>query len=319
MQIAHSRAERGWKGPRAAKPLVGRSGRVDGLHHGARVAQRRCPGRSRVRVHGEGRRLAHLGRRGSASILARSLARSNDLSPTAWLRIGQSLRVDNRHIVPFLLEQGILINIPQRLLFFFQERRLVTWYPIGVGRRDWPTAGGGFQIQVLEQRPTWDVPVSIQEEMKRHGERVRTRVPPGPDNPLGDYWIGLGGSECGIHGTNAPASIYGFRTHGCMRLHPDDIADLFPRVSKGMTVQVVYEPVLLARDAGGAVFLEVNPDIYRRQGNAGEAVATLAERDGLRTALDSEAVERTIARKEGLARRVDGPVSPTPVRTRSYR
>lgn len=234
------------------------------------------------------------------------LARSNGLPSTAWLRIGQILRVDNRHILPFFLEQGILINIPQRLLFFFLERRLVTWYPIGAGRRDWPTAGGRFQIQVLERRPTWNVPVSIQEEMRRQGEKVEVRVPPGPENPLGDYWIGLEGSECGIHGTKAPASIYGFRTHGCMRLHPDDIADLFPRVSKGMTVQVVYEPVLLARDAGGNVFLEVNPDIYGRQSNAREAVATLAEREGLGAALDSEAVERIVTTKEGLARQVDG-------------
>ena len=243
-------------------------------------------------------------------IVPPALARSNGLSSTAWLQIGQILRVDNRHVVPFFLGAGNTHQHSAEAALLFQERRLVTWYPIGVGRRDWPTAGGRFQIHVLERRPTWNVPVSIQEEMRRHGEKVETRVPPGPDNPLGDYWIGLEGSECGIHGTNAPGSIYGFRTHGCIRLHPDDIADLFPRVSKGMTVQVVYEPVLLARGADGAVFLEVNPDIYGRQSNAREAVATLAEREGLRAALDPEAVERTVARKEGLARRVDGAALP---------
>jgi L,D-transpeptidase ErfK/SrfK len=247
----------------------------------------------------EGDSLALVGAR--FGVAPPALARSNGLPSTAWLRIGQILRVDNRHVVPFFLEQGILINVPQRLLFFFQERRLVTWYAIGVGRRDWPTAGGRFQIRVLERRPTWNVPLSIQEEMRRGGEKVETRVPPGPDNPLGDYWIGLEGSECGIHGTNAPASIYGVRTHGCMRLHPDDIADLFPRVSKGMTVQVVYEPVLLARAADGAVFLEVNPDVYGRQTSAREAVASLAERENPPMTLDPDAVERTIAGKEGLA------------------
>lgn len=243
-----------------------------------------------------------------------TLARSNGLSPTAWLRIGQVLRVDNRHLVPFFLEEGILINVPQRLLFLFRESRLVAWYPAALGRRDWPTAGGGFRVRVLQRWPTWNVPASIQEEMRRHGERIETRVPPGPDNPLGDYWIGLEGSECGIHGTNAPASIYGFRTHGCIRLHPDDIADLFARVSRGMAVQIVYEPVLLARGSDGGVFLEVNPDVYGRQGNAGDAVAALAEREGLRTALDPDAVERVVARKEGLARRVDRPAVPRPER-----
>jgi L,D-transpeptidase ErfK/SrfK len=273
------------------------------------------PGTGDVLVGGEfsyrvksGDSLALVGAR--FGVEPRSLAQSNNLSPIAWLRIGQVLRVDNRHILPFSLEQGILINIPQRLLFLFQEGRLVAWYPAGLGRRDWPTAAGRFEIRALERQPTWNVPVSIQEEMRRHGESVETRVQPGPANPLGDYWIGLEGSECGIHGTNAPASIYGFRTHGCIRLHPDDIADLFSRVSKGTAVQLVYEPVLLACGPDGAVFLEVNPDIYGRQKDPGGAVAALAEREKLQAVLDPVAVERVVASKEGLARRVDAPVSP---------
>ena len=247
--------------------------------------------------------LALVGARFAAS--SPSLARSNGLSPTARLRTGQRLRVDNRHVIPFFLKEGILVNIPQRLLFLFQEGRLVAWYPIGVGRRDWPTSTGSFQIQTLERRPTWDVPISIQDEMRRLGKRVVTHVPPGPDNPLGDYWMGLGGAGCGIHGTNAPASIYGFSTHGCIRLHPDDIADLFPRVSRGMTVEVVYEPILLTRALDGPVFLEVNPDRYGGGEDPLLRVEVLVRRQQLSQLLDPSAVERALAAKDGLAARVD--------------
>jgi L,D-transpeptidase ErfK/SrfK len=224
--------------------------------------------------------------------------------------VGQVLGVDNRHVVPFFLEQGILINIPQRLLFLFQKGRLVAWYPVGLGRFDWPSAVGRFQIRTLERRPTWNVPSSIQEEMRRRGQSLPARVPPGPENPLGEYWIGFGTSGCGIHGTNAPVSIYGFRTHGCIRLHPDDIADLVSRVSKGMAVELVYEPVLLARSPDGAVFLEVNPDTYGWRKDTEGAVAALAERENLETALVPAVVERVVAEKEGLARRVDVSVGP---------
>ena len=166
------------------------------------------------------------------------LARSNGLSPRSRLSVGQSLQVDNRHVVPTAMDEGILINVPQRLLFLFHAGALVAWYPVGLGRPDWETVLGRFAVRTKEREPTWHVPVSIQEEMREHGEPVRTEVAPGPDNPLGKYWMGLTGSACGVHGTIAPASIYGFRTHGCIRLHPDDIADLFPRVVVGTPVRI---------------------------------------------------------------------------------
>lgn len=233
------------------------------------------------------------------------LTRDNGLSTKARLVAGQTLSIDNRHVVPPAIDEGILVNVPQRLLFLFHEGALVAWYPVAVGRSDWQTAIGRFSVEEKERRPTWHVPVSIQKEMRRLGETVRTQVPPGPANPLGDYFIRLSGSACGIHGTNAPASIYSFRTHGCIRLHPDDIADLFPRISVGTPVWVAYEPFLLARRQDGSVFLEVNPDIYRRARNPRAAIDALAEEEGVTGALDETRVAEAVASTEGLARRVD--------------
>jgi L,D-transpeptidase ErfK/SrfK len=238
-------------------------------------------------------------------VSAAVLARSNALGTGNLLQIGQVLRIDNRHVVPFHLENGILVNVPQRLLFVFRDRQLVSWYPVGLGRRKWETTLGQFEVRSLERSPVWHVPASIQEEMRQQGEEVRTRVAPGSDNPLGDYWIGLAGSRCGIHGTSAPASIYQFRTHGCIRLHPEDIADLFGRVATGTRVWIVDEPLLLARTTEGAVFLECNPGIGGRLHDPGARVAAMAERQKLQGLLDAAEVERVVAAREGVARRVD--------------
>jgi L,D-transpeptidase ErfK/SrfK len=232
------------------------------------------------------------------------LARTNNLGTGDRLRIGQLLRIDNRHVVPFLLENGILINVPQRLLFLFRDGRLVSWYPVGLGRRKWETTLGQFEVRVRERSPVWHVPASIREEMRQRGQPVRTRVAPGPDNPLGDYWIGLTESRCGIHGTNAPASIYQFQTHGCIRLHPDDIADLFPRVALGTRVWIVDEPLLLAQAVDGAVYLEFNPSTGQGPSDPAARVAALAERQKLQELLDAVEVERVVGAKEGIARRV---------------
>lgn len=234
------------------------------------------------------------------------LARSNGLPRTARLAIGGSLLVDNRRIVPDVVPEGIVINVPQRLLFFFQDGELAAWYPVALGRRGWQTPTGLFAVASKRQKPTWHVPLSIQREMRRQGERVRTEVPPGPGNPLGEYFIGLSGSSCGIHGTNAPSSIYTFRTHGCVRLHPADAADLFSRVSIGAPVEIIYEPVLVARQADGAVYLEANPDVYARAESPRAAFDALAAREPVPdTTVDPVRVDAILAAGEGRAARID--------------
>ena len=41
-----------------------------------------------------------------------------------------------------------------------------------------------------------------------------------------------------IRGTNSPASIGGFVSHGCIRMYNEDITDLFGRVRNGTEVVV---------------------------------------------------------------------------------
>ncbi|MDQ5859077.1 MAG: L,D-transpeptidase family protein [Acidobacteriota bacterium] len=227
------------------------------------------------------------------------LAKQNGLSTRATISAGRVLRIDNRHVVPAVLEDGILINVPQRLLFYFESGNLVAWYPVGMGRADWPTPRGRFFIATKEKDPVWDVPRSIQEEMRREGKRVETRVAAGPRNPLGEYWMGLTPSSCGIHGTTAPTSVYRFQTHGCIRLHPDDVADLFPRVSIGTPVEIVYRPVLAARLDDGSVWIESHPDVYR----TGEDPLRMLE--ALESGADDRALAREVIRKrEGIATRI---------------
>lgn len=231
-----------------------------------------------------------------------TLARANGLSANARLRIAQRLVADNRHIVPTARGDGILINVPQRILFYFEMGNLVAWYPVGLGSAGWQTPVETLSVATKETDPVWDVPVSIQQEMRLKGEKVKKRVLPGPDNPLGKYWMGLTPGSCGIHATNAPTSIYQFRTHGCIRLHPEDAEDLFSRVTIGTPVDIVYERVLLARSEEGELFLEVHPDIYGRSPDALTTVRELAGWYALASDLDWDLVRKAAQEEEGIAR-----------------
>jgi len=242
--------------------------------------------------------LTSVGARAGADV--RGLARLNGLALDGILDIGRQLIVDSRHVLPHVLDTRIVINIPQRMLFLFTDGRLAAAYPVGLGRRGWETFTGSFSTTRLEISPTWDVPRSIQEEMRRAGQPVTQSVPPGPTNPLGKYWIGLDRPGFGIHGTNAPSSIYQFQTHGCIRLHPDDIADLFGRVAVGMPGEIVYAPVLFALTADGAVLIEVHPDIYRRSGDLRRQARELAERRGLTSLIDWARADAAIDQRDGV-------------------
>jgi L,D-transpeptidase ErfK/SrfK len=175
---------------------------------------------------------------------------------------GQLLVVDNSHLASMDPLAEITINVPQRMLFFMRDGR-VTAYPITVGSRDWPTPLGRFTIVDKELDPVWDVPVSIQQEMARQGKPVITRMAPSPENPLGAHWLRLSIPGLGIHGTNAPNSIYRYASHGCIRMHPGDVAALFEQVEIGATGALIYQPVVLAV-IDDRVWLEAHQDPYRR-------------------------------------------------------
>jgi L,D-transpeptidase ErfK/SrfK len=245
----------------------------------------------------------------------RTLAEDNDLPVQAVLKPGMLLRVDNRHLVPAGNVEGIVINVPQRMLFLFERGALAAAYPVAAGRADWPTPLGSHTIGVKEVDPTWDVPVSIQREMAAHGRRVVKRVAPGHDNPLGDRWLGLSGIDVGIHGTNQPTSIFRLTTHGCIRLHPDDARDLFERVEVGTTVAIIYEPILVARTETGQVWVEIHTDAYRHLSDPAGRARQLLVDAGVDGASAARLVADMLPRLPGRAHEVGRAIAPSPPRT----
>ena len=233
----------------------------------------------------------------------RVLAEENQLTLDDPLQPGETLNIDNRHIAVPAGDADIVVNVAQRILFHFDRDKSVRAYPIAAGKKYWRTPLGDFTIVSKEEKPVWDVPASIQEEMRRSGKPVVTRVPPSPRNPLGDYWIGLSMPAIGIHGTNAPLSIYKLATHGCIRLHPDDIRLLFSKLDVGMKGRVVFQPVLIMWE-GNSVYLEVHPDLYGKEPDAFGKVVRTAESGGFLQLLDLALVKEAIREREGVARDV---------------
>jgi len=226
-----------------------------------------------------------------------ALIESSGIAAPDRLFPGQRLSINNAHLAPIRRDVMITINVPQRMLFIDDEGR-IQGYPVTVGRNTWPTPLGRFTITTKERDPVWDVPLSIRNEMAREGTPVITRMEPSPDNPLGSRWLGLSLPGIGIHGTNAPASIYRYASHGCIRMHPDDVEALFERVPVGASGVVIYEPLIMAT-IDGRVLIEVHPDPYRRAPNLLGDARTRAEREGLTDHIDWGKVEAAVRARAG--------------------
>jgi len=212
--------------------------------------------------------------------------------PTAW-------------IIPQGAHKGVVVNIPEMRLYYFHPRQTgepqrVTTYPVGLGRDEWRTPKGKFKVQGKTKNPTWVIPESIrQEHIKERGDS-RTMIEGGAsDNPLGKYRLELTMPGYRIHGTDIPWGVGMQVSHGCVRLYPEDIEQLFPIVPVGTPGEFIYEPVKIgARD--GHIYAEVAPDIYKLVPDMhGEAERLVAEL-GWQNYIDHQALRRAVDAQNGV-------------------
>jgi L,D-transpeptidase ErfK/SrfK len=220
-----------------------------------------------------------------------------------WLPpVGLKVAVPTQWIPPRSTYRGVVINIPEMRLYLFPdkvnpgEEVIVYTWPIGIGTEKTPSPIGPFRITSKDENPTWYVPDSIYRTMDPPKRRV---VPPGPDNPLGAYRMRLSKGLYAIHGTDSPWSIGRLTTHGCIRLYPEDIDDLFRRVRIGTSGQLLYQPIKFGA-ADGEIYVEVHADIYGRMGKLERAAVELARQAGLLQHIDRDLLRRAVREKRGV-------------------
>lgn len=176
---------------------------------------------------------------------------------------GQEVVLPKRYILPDAPREGLVLNIPEMRLYFYPQAdkdgsRRVKTYPLGVGREGWSTPYATTRVTAKVKDPAWYPPKSIQEEHAANGDPLPNVVPPGPDNPLGQYAMRLGLESYLIHGTNKPWGVGMRVSHGCIRLYPEHIAELFPQVEVGTAVRIINQPYKIGLK-GGVVYLEAHP------------------------------------------------------------
>lgn len=180
---------------------------------------------------------------------------------------GTEVLLPGRRILPPGPREGIVVNLPEHRLYYFPkpgryEKPVVITYPVSIGRMDWRSPLGETRVIAKIRHPYWFPPESIRREHAANGDPIPARVPPGPNNPLGDFALRLaaGNGTYLIHGTNNPMAVGMAITHGCIRMYPEDVAALFPLVPSGTKVWLLNEPVKVAY-VEGELYLEAHPPV----------------------------------------------------------
>jgi lipoprotein-anchoring transpeptidase ErfK/SrfK len=130
----------------------------------------------------------------------------------------------------------IVVKTSERKLYYVIGGGKAVRYRVGVGRagKSWT---GSVYIASKHRNPDWSPPAEVRRDNPRLPNVIRGGT---PQNPMGVAALVLsGGGQYAIHGTNAPGSIGGFVSYGCIRMHNQDISDLYNRVHVGTPVVVL--------------------------------------------------------------------------------
>ncbi len=157
-----------------------------------------------------------------------------------------SLNPGKKLIVPIIPEpeetpaaHHLEVNLTEKVIRVIDAQgRLAALFHCSIAKDKTKLPSGQTRIEVVARDPDYMFKPSMWPEVK---ERITTnlRIPPGPRNPVGRCWIGLGLPGYGMHGTPNPELIGKTGSHGCFRLTNWDALRLGSMVKPGIPVKFV--------------------------------------------------------------------------------
>jgi L,D-transpeptidase ErfK/SrfK len=215
-----------------------------------------------------------------------------------WLPAdGARIEVPTAFLLPDGPRQGIVINLAEYRLYYYMDGRVIT-YPVGIGRQDLETPFGSTRVVARIEQPSWTPSAAARKERAERGDPLPAVVPPGPDNPLGEYALQLAMPGIFIHGTNQSFGVGQTVSRGCIRLYPEHIATLIEIVPVGTPVELVYQPGKGGwRD--GEVFVEAHEGPYTLLTSA-QAVGWVRSRLGAAVDFDVAALTSAVELRSGV-------------------
>ncbi|AXQ21942.1 murein L,D-transpeptidase [Acinetobacter wuhouensis] len=158
------------------------------------------------------------------------------LNPKAtFKKAGEKIIVTNiRNDLPENIHLIVAHKGAKQLYLFNAQNQMVGSFPATIGSSDTPSPTGTYKVTGVAPNPWYGYSPS---NFLQGNNRKPLSLPPGPNGPVGNIWIGLSKKSFGIHGTPNPSAISKTASHGCIRLTNWDANDLGRKVKSGVTVK----------------------------------------------------------------------------------
>jgi lipoprotein-anchoring transpeptidase ErfK/SrfK len=153
------------------------------------------------------------------------------------LQAGQAIVVADvgRAQVPAGKATALRIDKSDQMLYVLGDGgKVMGAFPVSLGQPEL-IDGSELTIVTKARNPDYSYDPALLREPKSD---QKLRLPPGPNNPVGVYWLGLSKEHAGIHGTPEPSQMARVTTNGCVRLTNWDVVRLSGIVDKGIKVEV---------------------------------------------------------------------------------
>jgi lipoprotein-anchoring transpeptidase ErfK/SrfK len=137
------------------------------------------------------------------------------------VRAGTSILVPEVSYPPVKKKAAsVKIQLASRTLEVYDEAtNLLAHFPCSIARRVDKRPLGALHVASLVMSPNYVFDPEVfpeSEEGRLLGRKLV--LPPGPNGPVGEVWIGLDKTGYGIHGTPRPEEVGRTESHGCFRL-----------------------------------------------------------------------------------------------------
>jgi lipoprotein-anchoring transpeptidase ErfK/SrfK len=133
----------------------------------------------------------------------------------------------------------------QTVKAFDRNDNLIAFFPATVGSEEKPSPNGTFRVTSIDRNPNYRY--NPKYKFKGVHSNRPFEIKPGPNNPVGNIWIGISAEGYGLHGTPNPGKVSKSESHGCVRMTNWDADWLGANIKKGTPVEFVENEMTARR------------------------------------------------------------------------